>query len=69
MMLLLEERESSRRLVNLFGAVHISERFYTRFGYTGALQIQTEKHGIDELLSLNTGYEVIYIYIYSGNIN
>ncbi len=70
MMLLLEERAKARgvHLIAL-GAVQSAEGFYRKLGYTGSLLIQSQKHSINELLSLNTMYEVRYTNIYDGKIN
>jgi len=70
MMMMLEERAKNHdvHLIAL-GAVQTAEGFYARLGYTGSLLVQSEKHSIDELLSLNTGYEVRYTNIYDGTIN
>jgi hypothetical protein len=40
-----------------------------KVGYIGSLLIQSEKHGINEMLSLNTRYEVRYTNVYNGKIN
>jgi GNAT superfamily N-acetyltransferase len=70
MMLLLEECAKSHgvHLIAL-GAVQTAEGFYAKCGYTGSLLIQSEQHSIDELLSLNTAYEVRYTNVYGGTIN
>jgi len=70
MMLLLEERAKAHgvKLIAL-GAVQSAERFYAKLGYTGSLLIQSEKHSIDELLSLNTKYPVNYTRVHDGKIN
>jgi ribosomal protein S18 acetylase RimI-like enzyme len=70
MMLLLEERGKAYgiRVIGL-GAVQAAEGFYAKLGYTGSLLIQSEKHSIDELLSLNTKYKVNYTRVHDGYIN
>ena len=70
MMLSLEERAKARcvHLIAL-GAAQAAEGFYAKLGYIGSLLIQSEKYGIDELLSLNTRYEVRYTNVYDGKIN
>ena len=50
-------------------SVDSAEGFYEKLGYAGALLIQSKNHSIDELLALNTSYEVIYTNIYDENIN
>jgi len=70
MMLLLEERGKTYGVhVIALGAVQSAEGFYAKLGYTGSLLIQSEKHTIDELLSLNTKYPVNYTRIHDGKIN
>jgi GNAT superfamily N-acetyltransferase len=70
MMLLLEKRGKAYgvHLIAL-GAVQTAEGFYSKLGYTGSLLIQSEKHSIDELLSLNTKYKINYTRIHDGMIN
>ena len=51
------------------GAVEGAEGFYEKLGYTGSLLIQSRKHSIDELKSLNKKYEVIGTNVYDGTIN
>ena len=70
MMLLLEERAKACgiRLIAL-GAVQAAEGFYAKLGYTGSLLIQSEKHSIEEILSLNTKYAVNYTRVHDGTIN
>jgi len=70
MMLLLEKRAKANgvHLIAL-GAVQTAEGFYAKLGYTGSLLIQSEKHTIDELLSLNTKYPVNYTRVHDGKIN
>ena len=70
MMLLLEERGKTYGAhVIALGAVQAAEGFYAKLGYTGSLLIQSKKHTIDELLSLNTKYPVNYTRIHDGKIN
>lgn len=45
------------------------EGFYEKCGYTGNLLIQSEKNSIDELRSLNPGYEEIGANVYEGYVN
>lgn len=67
--------EAEKRIKSLgyhdiaLGSVESAEAFYEKLGYTGSLLIQSEKHSIDELKSLNTLYEVIYTNVYDGTIN
>ncbi len=70
MMKLLEERaiKYGVYLITL-GAVQTAEGFYAKLGYTGSLLIQSEKHGINELLALNAEYKVRYTNIYDGKVN
>lgn len=70
MMSLLEERAKNHgaHLIAL-GALQTAEGFYTKLGYTGSLLIQSEKHCIDELLSVNTKYKVNYTRVYEDTIN
>ena len=70
MMLLLEKRGKAHKVSLIaLGAVQTAEGFYAKLGYTGTLLIQSEKHSIDELLSLNTKYKVNYKRVYEGTIN
>jgi GNAT superfamily N-acetyltransferase len=70
MVLLLEERAKAHGVhVIGLGAVQSAEGFYAKIGYTGSLLIQSEKHSIDELLSLNTKYKVNYTRVHDGTIN
>jgi GNAT superfamily N-acetyltransferase len=70
MMLLLEDRAKAHGVTLIaLGAAQAAEGFYANLGYTGSLLIQSEKHSIDELLALNTRYEVRYTNIYDGKIN
>jgi len=41
---------------------------YNMLMLTGTLLIQSEKHGIEELLALNTRYQVIRTNLYQGKI-
>lgn len=70
MMLLLEERAINRgiHLINL-GAVESAERFYSKLGYTGSLLIQSQKHSIEQLLSLKNRYKVEFTNIYDGKVS
>jgi predicted N-acetyltransferase YhbS len=70
MMLLLEERGKACGAPSIaLGAVQAAEGFYAKLGYTGSLLIQSSKHSIDELLSLNTKYAVNYTRVHDGYIN
>lgn len=70
MMTLLEERAKTRGIhLIALGSAQTAEGFYEKCGYTGSLLIQSEKHSIDELLSLNTKYPVNYTSVYDGTIN
>ncbi len=51
------------------GAVESAEGFYAKLGYTGTLLIQSEKHSVDELLSLNTKYRVVRTNVYEGAVH
>lgn len=51
------------------GSLESAEGFYEKLGYTGSLLVQSEKHSIDELKSINTKYEVINTNVYDGTIN
>lgn len=51
------------------GSVEGAEGFYERLGFKGSLLIQSEHHSIEELLALNTKYEVLYTNIYEGTVN
>ncbi|HOJ46639.1 MAG TPA: GNAT family N-acetyltransferase [Bacillota bacterium] len=53
----------------VLGSVEGAERFYEKLGYKGSLLIQSEDHSIDQLLSLNDKYEVIYTNVYEGTVN
>ena len=70
LMLLLEKRAAEHG-INLLtlGAAENAEGFYEKLGYTGSLLIQSEKHSIYELLSLNTKYKVNYTRVYDGTVN
>ena len=70
LMLLLEKRALGHGIHHLgLGAVESAEGFYQKLGYTGTLLIQSEKHGIEELLSLNERYPVKSTNIYEGTVN
>lgn len=70
MMLLLERRALDHGVHHLaLGAVESAEGFYEKLGYTGTLLIQSEKHSIDALLSLNTAYRVLGTNVYEGTVN
>ena len=70
MMILLEERGKTHGAhVIALGAAQTAEKFYAKLGYIGSLLIQSEKHSIDELLSLNTKYPVNYTRVHDGKIN
>ena len=70
MMILLEERAKAKGVPVIgLGAVQTAEGFYAKLGYTGSLLIQSEKHSIEELLSLNTKYPVNYTRVHDGTIN
>lgn len=51
------------------GAAEAAEGFYLRLGYTGSLLVQSEKHGVDKLLSFSGKYPVRYTNVYDGVIN
>ena len=70
MMLLLEERALGHGIHYLgLGAVESAEGFYQKLGYTGTLLIQSEKHSIEEMLSLNNKYPVRGTGVYDGTVN
>jgi len=70
LMLLLEKRALEHGIHHLgLGAVESAEGFYQKLGYTGTLLIQSEKHSIEELLALNTGYRVKSTSVYDGTVN
>lgn len=70
MMLELEKRVRSLGYGGIaLGAVEDAEGFYYKLGYSGCLLVQSETHSIEELLSLNPGYEVIATNVYDGTIN
>jgi predicted N-acetyltransferase YhbS len=70
MMMMLEKRAMSKGVVVIgLGAVQTAEGFYAKIGYTGSLLIQSKKHSIEELLSLNTAYPVNYTRVHEGTIN
>jgi len=69
MMILLEERAKIKGVPVIgLGAVKTAEGFYAKLGYTGSLLIQSEKHSIEELLALNTKYQVNYTRVHDGTI-
>lgn len=69
-MLLLEKRAIAHGVHSLsLGAVESAEGFYEKLGYTGTLLIQSEKHNVDELLSLDTVYAVRFTNVYEGSVN
>ena len=51
------------------GALETAEGFYENLGFKGSLLIQSEKHSIDELLSLNNIYKVAWTNVYDNKIN
>jgi len=70
LMLLLEKRALGHGINHLaLGAAEVAEGFYLKLGYTGTLLIQSEKHSIDELLSLNDKYTVKSTNVYDGAVN
>ena len=70
LMVLLEARSRGHGIHHLgLGAVESAEGFYQKLGFTGTLLIQSEKHDIDELLSLNDKYRVINTNVYDGTVN
>jgi predicted N-acetyltransferase YhbS len=70
LMFLLEKRALEHGIEHLgLGAVESAEGFYQRLGYTGTLLVQSEKHGIEELLSLNEKYPVKSTGVYDGTVN
>lgn len=70
LMLLVEKRAKALDVHLLaLGSAETAEGFYAKLGYTGQLLIQSQKHTIDELLSLNPGYPIAFTNIYDGTIN
>ena len=70
MMFLLEERARAHGIYHLgLGAVESAEGFYQKLGYAGTLLIQSEKHSIEELLTLNPGYKVTHKGVYDSTVN
>ncbi|HML45822.1 MAG TPA: bifunctional GNAT family N-acetyltransferase/class I SAM-dependent methyltransferase, partial [Clostridia bacterium] len=69
LMLTLETRALGHGIRRLaLGAAESAEGFYLKLGYTGTLLVQSEKHSIDELLSLNTQYRVMHTNVYDGTV-
>lgn len=70
MMHLMEKRAKNHgiHLIALVAA-QTAEEFYAKLGFSGSLLIQSEQHSIEELLSLNTKYEVRYTNVYDGIVN
>lgn len=48
------------------GSVDSAVEFYEKLGYTSQLLIQSPKHTVDELLSLNPGFPILFTNIYDG---
>ena len=70
LMLLLEKRALGHGIHHLgLGAVESAEGFYQKLGYTGNLLVQSEKHSIEELLSLSKKYPVKSTNVYEGTVN
>ena len=70
LMLLLEKRALGHGIHHLgLGAVESAEGFYQKLGYNGTLLIHSEKHSIEELLALNTKYQVKGTSVYDGKVN
>lgn len=70
LMLLIEKRAKALDVHLLaLGSAETAEGFYAKLGYTGQLLIQSQKHTIDELLSLNPGYPIAFTNIYDGTVN
>jgi GNAT superfamily N-acetyltransferase len=61
-------KKSGGKLITL-GAVEAAEGFYKKMGYTGSLLIQIEKNSVDDLLSLNKEYKVLWTNIYDKKVN
>jgi len=69
LMLTLEKRALGHGIHHLgLGAVESAKGFYRKLGYTGTLLIQSEKHSVNELLALNTGYRVKGTNLYEGAV-
>ena len=70
LMLALEERARAQGVGLLtLGSVESAEGFYAGLGYTGSLLIQSERHGVDELLALNPGYPERFTNVYGGAVH
>ena len=70
MIFLLEERATQYGIKSIsLGAVESAERFYSKLGYTGSLLIQSQIHSVEELLSLNSKYDVKFTNIYDGKVS
>ncbi len=70
LMLLLEKhalRHSIHRLA--VRAEESAEGFYEKLGYKGVLLVQSQEHGIDEMLALNKKYKVINTNVHDGIVN
>ncbi len=51
------------------GSADSAVEFYEKLGYTSQLLIQSPKHTVDELLSLNPGLPILFTNIYDGTIH
>ena len=70
MISMIEKRAKAKGITLIAcGAVQEAEEFYSKLGFTGSLLIQSEKHSIEELLSLNTTYKVNYTRVHDETIN
>ena len=54
--------------INL-GSLNGKEGFYSKLGYKGTLLVQSEKHSIEYLMSLDGGENVVATNIYEGYVN
>lgn len=70
LMLELERRTLAHGIRHLsLGAVESAEGFYEKLGYKGTLLLQSEKHSVEELLSLNSRYRVKSTGVYQGTVS
>lgn len=70
MILLLEKRAINNGIQTIkLGAVESAERFYSKWGYSGSLLIQSQIHSVEQLLSLKNRYKVKFTNIYDGKVS
>lgn len=51
------------------GAVEIANDFYSKLGYKGSFLVQSESYDVNQLLALNTGYDIEFTNIYDQKVN